>query len=246
MRCNNSCPPDDGLFSPQGIGNELIRDGMMTVGAARALTLPTCSQRAELPDDRRGGYRMGMPETIHTWTREEVLALPEDGNRYELIDGELLVSPSPRGVHQWAVMALYDRLKPYVRQHRIGAIMLAPADLDLRSGQLVQPDLYVVPHRPDGRRPLEWPEFGMPLLIAEVTSPSTARHDRIKKRIRFQRSGVAQYWIVDPDARTVETWRPDDSRPEVLHELVRWHPRSNVAPLVVDLPHYFREVWGEE
>ena len=189
---------------------------------------------------------MVMPGTTHRWTREEVLALPDDGNRYELIDGALLVSPSPRAVHQWAVLRLYERVASYVRAHRLGATMLAPADLDLRSGQLVQPDLYVVPLRPDGRVPLAWPEFDVPFLIAEVTSPSTARYDRITKRQRFQRSGVAEYWIVDPDARTVERWTPDDARPEVLHETVTWQPRGDVEPLVIDVPGYFRDVWGEE
>ncbi|MGQ0650199.1 MAG: Uma2 family endonuclease [Gemmatimonadaceae bacterium] len=185
-----------------------------------------------------------MPAT-HQWTREEVLALPDDGNRYELVDGELLVSPSPRGVHQQAVLRLYDRVAPYVRRHRIGSIMLAPADLDLRSGQLVQPDLYVVPLGPDGREPLEWSEYDVPLLIAEVTSPATARYDRIVKRFRFQRSRVGEYWIVDPDARTFERWTPDEDRPEVLHEVVTWQAREGIEPLVIDVIDYFREVWGE-
>jgi Uma2 family endonuclease len=189
---------------------------------------------------------MVMPGTMHRWTREEVLALPEDGNRYELIDGELLVSPSPRAVHQFAVMRLYDRVHAYVRAHRLGTTMLAPADLDLRSGQLVQPDLYVVPLRPDGREPLEWPEFGIPLLVAEVTSPSTARYDRITKRLLFQRHEVGTYWIVDADARTFERWAPGDTRPEVLHEHVTWQPRADVEALVIDVPAYFREVWGED
>ena len=183
---------------------------------------------------------------MRTWTRDDVLALPDDGNRYELIDGELLVSPSPRGIHQRAVLRLYDRVAPYVRAHRLGLTMLAPADLDLRSGQLVQPDLYVAPLRADGREPLEWPEYEIPILIAEVTSASTARHDRMTKRTRFQHSGVAQYWIVDPDARTFERWRPGDDRPEVLHERVTWDARAGVEPLSIDLGTYFRGVWGED
>jgi Uma2 family endonuclease len=188
---------------------------------------------------------MVMPDTLRVWTREEVLALPDDGNRYELIDGELLVSPSPRGIHQRAVLKLYARVEPFVRTHRIGVTMLAPADLDLRSGHLVQPDLYVVPMRPDGREPIEWPEYDIPFLIAEVTSPSTARYDRITKRQRFQRSGVAEYWIVDADARVVDRWTPSDTRPEVLNERLSWRPGGVSAPLVIDLIAYFREVWGE-
>src|SRR5436309_4474204 len=99
---------------------------------------------AYLSSASRGRHLMGMPDAKTPWTREMVLALPDDGNRYELIDGELLVSPSPRALHQRAVLCLYDRLGPFVRRHRIGVVGLAPSDLDLESGQLVQPDLFVV------------------------------------------------------------------------------------------------------
>jgi Uma2 family endonuclease len=187
-----------------------------------------------------------MPDTLRRWTREEVLALPDDGNRYELIDGELLVSPSPRGIHQRGVIALYDRIGLFVRRHGLGVTGLAPADLDLRSGQLSQPDLYVVPRKPDGREPIEWPDFEIPFLVVEVLSPSTARYDRITKRRRYQRSGVGEYWIVDLDARVVERWRPTDERPEVLDTAIAWDPDGANDQLQIDLPGYFREVWGEE
>ena len=188
---------------------------------------------------------MGMPDATRVWTREEVLALPDDGNRYELVDGELLVSPSPRGIHQRAVLGLYRIIDPYVRVQGAGLTMLAPADLDLGSGQLVQPDLFVVPLLADGREPLEWPDFGIPILVVEVTSPSTARYDRITKRYRFQRSGVSEYWIVDTDARTVERWTPGDTRPEVLDERISWGPPGAADQLIIDLAPYFRGAWGE-
>src|SRR5437867_4076159 len=121
---------------------------------------------------------MGMPEAVRRWTREEVLALPDDGNRYELIDGVLLVSPAPRAIHQEAVLGLYRRIHPYVTRYHLGHVMLAPADLDLKRGQLVQPDLFVVPLT-DGRKPLDWRQYGVPFLIAEVLSPATARNDRV-------------------------------------------------------------------
>ncbi|MFN0178425.1 MAG: Uma2 family endonuclease [Gemmatimonadales bacterium] len=187
-----------------------------------------------------------MPETIRRWTREEVLTLPDDGNRYELIDGELLVSPSPRGLHQRAVVALYDLIGPYVRRLRIGSVGLAPSDLDLRSEQVSQPDLFVVHRQPDGKEPIDWPDYGIPFFIAEVTSPSTARYDRIVKRRRYQRSRVAEYWIIDPDARAVERWRPDDARSEILDETIVWHPSGATEELAIDLPAYFRRVWAEE
>ncbi len=187
---------------------------------------------------------MGMPSTAQSWTREAVLALPEDGNRYELLDGNLLVTPGPSIIHQSAVWALQDRIRPYVQGHRLGMAGLAPTDLDLGSNQLLQPDLFVVPLR-DGREPREWSNMGIPLLIAEVLSPSTALNDRNRKRTRYQRSGVGEYWIVDTDARLIERWLPTDERPEILTEQIIWRPGTDQPPLVIELAEYFREVWGE-
>lgn len=187
---------------------------------------------------------MGMPIAAKPWTRDAVLSLPEDGNRYELLDGELLVTPSPAVIHQRAVWALQDRIRPYVREHRLGMAGLAPIDLDLGSEQLLQPDLFVVPLRNE-REPLHQSEMGIPLLIAEVLSPSTAMYDRNRKRTYYQRSGVGEYWIVDTDARLIERWLPSDGRPEILTERIVWRPDGGVAPLVVELAEYFSEVWGE-
>ena len=102
----------------------------------------------------------------------------------------------------------------------------------------------VVPLR-EGKLPRERPEFGIPLLIAEVLSPSTALNDRITNRRRFQASRVGEYWIVDVDGRVIERWRPDAERPEILAERVEWQPRPGIPPLAIDLSEYFREVWGE-
>ena len=188
---------------------------------------------------------MRMPDTARRWTREEVLALPDDGNRYELLDGELLVTPSPSVTHQRAVWALYKRMYPFVDRHGLGEAGLAPSDLDLRTGQSLQPDLFVVSASSPARAP-EWSDFGIPLLVVEVLSPSTAFSDRNRKRTRYQESGVAEYWIVDTDARLVERWRPDDDRPEILTDRLEWWPDPKLSPLVIDLPAYFREVWREK
>ena len=88
---------------------------------------------------------MGMPSSAPVWTREMVWALPDDGNRYELFDGELLVTPAPRARHQDLLLALVRRLDPYVRNDRLGHLGVSPADLALEGGQVAQPDIYVVP-----------------------------------------------------------------------------------------------------
>ena len=178
---------------------------------------------------------MGMPDTIH-WTREQVLNLPADGNRYELVDGELIVSPSPALKHQWLLATLFALLEPYVSAGKLGQVLWSPADLELESGQLTQPDMFVLPGAPVSGR---WEDAPLPLLVVEALSPSTARYDRGLKRRFYQRAGVPEYWIVDIDARVVERWRQADERPEVLDAELTWSPRDTYAPLVIPLPELF-------
>lgn len=136
---------------------------------------------------------------------------------------EELVTPAPRAMHQLAVWALYDRIKPYVARHGLGVVGSSPADLDLLSGQLVQPDLFVIAPLPRGRE-VAWSDFGIPLLVVEVLSPSTAFADRNRKRNRYQKAGIPEYWIVDADARLIERWKPHDELPEILSERLVWQP----------------------
>ncbi len=186
---------------------------------------------------------MGMP-TAGFWTRDSLLARPADGNRYELGDGELLVSPSPRGAHQAGVAELFRLVDPYVRAHRMGRVCFSPADLDFRSGQLLQPDLFVGA-RVAARDPVEWAEYGIPLLVAEVLSPSTAHHDRVTKRQYYERAGVPVYWIVDLDLRSVDIWCPGYPTPVTTEHVLPWQPMVAVPPLLIDLPRYFSAVWAE-
>lgn len=151
---------------------------------------------------------MGMPDTIR-WTREQVLNLPADANRYELVDGELIVSPSPAPRHQVVLGALYDILSPWVRSVGLGRVLWSPADLELERGQVNQPDLFVLPSTSFDR----WEDAPLPLLVVEALSPATARYDRGLKRRFYQRAGVPEYWIVDIDGGVVERWRPGDERP---------------------------------
>ena len=148
----------------------------------------------------------------------------------------LVIDRLPRvvgGSHQWLL-----------EEHRIGTTLMAPADLNLQSGQLVQPDIFEVSFV-GGKEPLEWSDFPVPLLVVEVLSPSTARYDRITKRRRFQRSRVDEYWIVDADARRIERWRPDDQEAELLADRITWQPSAGGPDLTIDLDRYFATVWGE-
>lgn len=83
-------------------------------------------------------------------------------------------------------------------------------------------------------------------LAVEVISPSSARHDRVKKRPAYQRNRVPEYWIFDDRSQTVERWGPDDDRPELLADELRWHPKGAGEPFVLDLNWFFSEVVAED
>jgi len=186
---------------------------------------------------------MGMPETARSWTREMVLALPDDGNRYELFDGLLLVTPAPRPRHEEAVMTLLERLFDYLGGSTIGRAYTSPSALTLNEAQYAQPDIYVLPG-PRRPAPDRWEDLELPILVVEVLSPSTAWNDRQVKRRKFQRLGIQEYWIVDLDARLVERWKPADSRPEILTEVLEWRPAHEDKPLTIDLSGFFDGILG--
>jgi len=184
---------------------------------------------------------MGMPQAAEIWTAERIRALPDDGLRHEVVDGEHLVTPAPRPPHQDAVFVVSRLLHDYVKQHALGKVMFSPADLELDRKSLMQPDVFVTRNR----RVKTWKD-ALPLRLAiEVLSPSTARADRIVKRRRFQRA-LIEYWIVDLDARVVERWRPSDKRPEVAAEKLEWKPEPTLPPFTLDLVALFREVHAED
>ena len=188
---------------------------------------------------------MGMPHTAERWTAQMVRALPDDRNRFEVIDGELFVTPAPSWTHQRAVGELLVRIATYLRGQTWGEVVTSPADISFHEDMLVQPDLFVVPIGSDKRRVRHWPDIRALLLAVEVLSPSTARADRQVKRRLYQREGVAEYWIIDLDARVVERWRPEDDRPEILTTTLTWQPQLAAAPFELDLVEFFDGVLRE-
>ncbi len=190
---------------------------------------------------------MGMSATTTHWTVEMRNALPDDGQRYEVIDGELFVTPAPRMVHQVALGALHLILAPYLRERKVGFAILSPADVEFSDDTVVEPDLFVIPPV-NGHRPKDWRTAGHMMLAIEILSPSTARLDRVRKRALYRREGVDEYWIVDVDAREVHRWRPGDERPEVLSEQLVWRPAGvadDATALTIDLESLFAEITDE-
>ena len=178
-------------------------------------------------------------------TIEELLALPEDGLRHELLDGVHVVTPAPKLPHQVALGEFSYALRRGLEGNTVLMLLASPADIVLSPRTLVQPDLFVVRKQP-GKVVKQWSEVGVPVLAIEFLSPSTAARDRGAKRRIYQRAGVAEYWIVDLDARLVERWRPSDERPEILTDILRWDPGTGMTPVAIGLPELFRQVLGDE
>ena len=172
------------------------------------------------------------------WTYSEYARLPDDGNRYEVIDGELCVTPSPGVLHQRIAANLFIELFKYVRDHKLGD-MIWDIDLLFVSGQFLRPDMLFVP--PESAAGIT--DRGVedtPGLVVEVLSPHSKRIDRIKKPPRYRDFGVPEYWVVDPVARTIERYRlAQDAAPEIVHDVLVWQPSAHSPPLHLEVQDIF-------
>lgn len=139
-----------------------------------------------------------------TW--QDTLLMPEDGKRYEAIDGELCVTPAPTVRHQRISGKLAIVMHRLLEEPGHGLVIAAPVGVDFpNSEEGVQPDLLFVSKARLHIVGRDWIR-GAPDLVVEILSPSTAERDRTIKRKLYQRHGVAQYWLVDPEAECVEVW----------------------------------------
>ena len=182
---------------------------------------------------------MGMSSPVY-YTADMVRALPDDGKRYETVYGELLVTPAPRLWHQEIVKRLLVMLESYLQREGVGHVLASPADISWGPDNLVQPDIFVASTAEV--RTLDWSQVQTLLLAVEVVSPTTARHDRFTKRRLYQEVGIPEYWVVDPDAETVEVWSPEATFPTTSTGRVEWRPTGAASPFTVDLKTLFRPI----
>lgn len=137
------------------------------------------------------------------WTYSHYATLPDDGNRYEIIDGVLYMAPAPNLWHQKIGFEIASYLRTYIVSTESGEIFTPPTDVQLAPNIVIQPDVIVVLNEHfeilQGTRII-----GTPDLVVEVASPSTATYDRRQKYDVYERAGVAEYWLVDPGTQTVE------------------------------------------
>ena len=151
-----------------------------------------------------------MTQAATKMTYDQYCLLPEDGKQYEVIDGELFMTPAPRPKHQQIVVWLTEELSRFVRENSLGEVFVAPVDVLLDRHSIVQPDvLFISAARLSIVK--EDAIEGPPDLVVEVLSPSTFYKDLRKKMTAYSQFGVQEYWIVDPETQTIEIYaRRDD------------------------------------
>lgn len=174
-------------------------------------------------------------------TYEDYCALPDDGLRYEIIDGALFSEPSPRRAHQEAAFRLATLLDAHVRARRLGKVYIAPFDVILDRTTVVVPDVVFVSRDRLGivaDRGVE----GAPDLVVEILSPGTARRDRVAKLNEYARYGVRHYWLVDPEAKTLEALELAEGAYRLLTAVAG---EADFRPVLFpELTISLRELWG--
>ena len=175
------------------------------------------------------------------FTFRDYMQLPEsEEKRYELIDGELLMVPSPTTEHQKILGKLWSLLCEFVQEHDLGIVFSAPLDVVLSQEDVLQPDIMFISREREGiitERNIQ----GAPDLVIEILSPATAERDKTLKKTRYAKFGVRDYWIVDPQSTTIEVLKAGDQGLET----VRAYPEdTNVtSPLIQDLRIAVNEVF---
>ena len=165
---------------------------------------PATAKTSEPAAERYNGF-MGT-EVIPKLTFEQFRELPNDGKRYELVHGEVHVTPAPATRHQLTLQNLAENLGPYVHKNCLGELCPAPLDVRLDEETVLQPDLMFISKARTGIIQENWIE-GSPDLAVEILSPSTAGHDRATKLPIYAEARVPEVWFIDPKAKTVEVLR---------------------------------------
>ena len=152
-------------------------------------------------------------------TYQDYCATPDD-ERYELLDGNLMMVPAPNMKHQKVLLTLARKLGDFTEEHRLGTVYIAPCDVVLSDTDVVQPDLLFI-SRAREHTVTDANVRGAPDLVIEILSPSTADRDLGYKYDLYGKHGVLEYWIVDPMAETVAVHRQGDGRLELAETVGR-------------------------
>jgi Uma2 family endonuclease len=166
-------------------------------------------------------------------TSEDYQLLPDDGRRYELIDGDLVMSPSPKTRHQRILGLLFYALQNFLRDHPIGEVFVAPYDVVLSKHDVCQPDLVFVAAN-QASIITEENIRGVPALVIEILSEGNRKLDETIKLQRYEHFGVPEYWIVDPELDLVKINRLVEGRYGIAQQLSPEAQQSLTSPLLPD------------
>jgi Uma2 family endonuclease len=183
-------------------------------------------------------------ETTTKLTYEDYVVLPNDGRRYQIIDGDLYVNPAPNVRHQVIVGNIFGHLWVYFQKHGGGRVFGSPVDVLLSRENIVQPDIAVVLKARAAiitRRGIE----GAPNIIVEVLSGGTRRTDEIIKRKLYEESGVQEYWIADPDVDTLKIYRTAVHKFERAAEITSEEGGALTSPLLPEFSVDIRAIFTE-
>jgi Uma2 family endonuclease len=179
---------------------------------------------------------MHVATKIKPWTIEEMYRLPDDGNKCEVVRGELFVTPPPTDDHETISARLTRILDPYVVAQGLG-LVYRPRAVMRFDGSEVEPDLMV--RQPQADRKATWADAPTPILIVEILSGSTRRRDRMQKRDLYMEAGVDEYWIVDPEEMKITSIRGDRTDLTTI-DTFAWDAPGATAPLSIDVVALFR------
>lgn len=145
------------------------------------------------------------PKAKRLWTYDDMLAeLPETNLPVELWDGELVMSPTPNPSHQTIVFRFARHLEDFVLAKKAGAVFVSPLDVALSQHRVIQPDIFFISNA--NRDIIQDRIRGVPDLAVEVISQSSWKRDRVEKKALYEQVGIAEYWIVDPESRSIEVF----------------------------------------
>jgi len=174
-------------------------------------------------------------------TFEDLLDTPDDGYRYEIIDGEMIVSPAPGRKHQSFSGLLFLLVATHVRSNNLGEVFFAPVDVRLHTNDIVQPDLiFIRRDRLDIYQ--DNPVEGPPDLVVEIISPTSVVRDAIRKARLYAASGVREYWLADPVKRTFQLFVLRDGRYEDVAPIAGLHHSTVVDGLIIDAAALFAQI----
>ena len=182
---------------------------------------------------------MVMAQTTY-WTVDMVQSIPADGNRYEVVRGELLVTPAPTFGHQDLAGRLFVALRKYTEREPDIYVAMAPADVYYDKHSVVQPDLFAIP-MVEARKG-DWKTMHGQLLVIEVLSPSSGRGDMMTKRKLYQEEGVPLYWIVDGEHARVLEWTPEATTPVERRDVLCWHLAGATTAFEMSIAELFAPI----